>query len=319
MSQKVKATIRLKGGKGSGFTSEAGHKGIPGHQGGSQSSDFQAVVVGKNKYNKRTRSAFVDYYGYPMIESRRAIMEPIWEDMNKTEREQKAKLFGVTFDEDGYPNYPKDSPSVHNPMLAYNSQERELSYAKDPTGGFPIDNVLADPANRVSIVNEAASALSYSNMVGYGGALKAAAAGDTEDELYQMFSKKLPADVTLEDVLKAMYVESQGLIANSGLTGKSIILYHGTGTDVGSKREYSLFDVGKNYKGMSSWSLYEHVAAGFGGKTIKSSVPLNRIISVPGLMPPTIGNMGGLAFLFGGTRNEDEFIVLSDDAIERLK
>jgi len=51
----MKVTLRFKGGPGSGFTSEEGHQGIPGHQGGSRSTDAEIDQIDRELAEANSR------------------------------------------------------------------------------------------------------------------------------------------------------------------------------------------------------------------------------------------------------------------------
>lgn len=192
--------------------------------------------------------------------------------------------------------------------------DQSISHSIEPDAGFPKDHPFADPVLRNDWVHYAAGELSYSNMVGLGGALKAASQGRKTDELYTYFSRKLPKGVTLEDVLTAMQKETEGMLKK--LKVENLVLWHGTTSEFGKSipsKGSQTFNLANFYQGISSWSSSKYIASQFGNYLVKAIVPAKYLISIPVLMPSTIYGEGAqaqtIASLFGGTRSEAEYIV----------
>lgn len=296
----MKVVIRVKGGEGSGFH---GHAGRPGLVGGS-SPGFQVYLIGKHTYGRHSPS--LDRYGIPFDKKTGEPLKEVVDEFEKTKSisESQEKYF---------------SEHPENPIFNYDAIDHTKSYASNHAG-FPQDHPFYDDKKRLGWVNYGAQQLSYSNMVGFGGALKQASQGNTDSELYAHFSKELPQGVKLEDVIKAMHAETQGII-REGLP-KSVrnlvngfVLYHGTSSFGGGRKEVKLVDVSSIYSGISSWTSSEWQANTFGSHTIMAKIPFGRILSIPGLMPK---QLSGVPSFLGGGRDEREFIVLSDNIAKIL-
>ena len=293
------------------------HAGRPGLVGGSVPRGLRALSIGKNKRSRRTDRSDVEYFGRNTIEKREKAVQKehdrFWGERQKIQEEAERKWKASM---DSGERYDSSKIKRDNPIEDYEAVDHSKPYSKGDAD-FPESHPFSKPENRILAANEAIQQLSYSNMVGYGGALKKAAQGKTEDDLYKLFQTKMKqaGGVTLEDVLKVTYLETQGLLEAYGAS-EEILLYHGSSSFKGNYEK--VYDIGTEFSGFSSWTSDDSAAAGFGTQTLFAPVPRERLLVVPSQIPRQLAGTKGLGFLFGGSRNEHEYIVLSDDFFGRI-
>lgn len=208
---------------------------------------------------------------------------------------------------------------LNNPAINKFDPERG-STAETPDAGFPEGHPLRDPVTRAKQTGAAFAALSYSNSVGAGAALRAQAQKDAgqeprKDDLRKEVSQRLSPGVTLSDLNKAMYQETQGLLKREGVT--EMVLYRGTGHEAVVDRltkgaPDKLVDVSLDVHGFSSFTTSYSKAAEFGNAVIAVRVPASRIMAVPSNFPTEIAR-GAAAF--GGGRQESEVIVTGGEPL----
>ena len=191
------------------------------------------------------------------------------------------------------------------------------SMTEDPRAGFPKGHPLADPETRMGIIDEAGQALSYSNIVGLGGALRLAQYerdGGTINGngkwLMDKMSERLPKGMTLNDINDAMYRETQARLRKAGI--KEIVAYRGIPRRYTANGPYGDRTTGKyEMRGLVSWSADRWSAGGFGSEVIAAKIPAERIQALPYLFPTALyGNSALVAF--GGSRDEGEIITRGD-------
>lgn len=261
-------------------------------RGNQYTNGFIGLLVGKNKQKRYINT--VDYFGTNYNPKKELEVKPehdaFWNYREKIRLEAEEKW--------------------KSDVEEYNTGSVSISHAKDKNAGFPDGHPLANPEVRIKFVNNAVQELSYSNKVGYGGALKQAAQGKTNGDLYIYFSGKLPAGVSLEDVLKATYKETQGMLDEIGAPA-TFNLYHGSYAFSG--RSEKKVNIGEDFKGFSSWSSDDEKAAGFGTHLVFSQIPRERMLIVPSQIPK---QLAGVPSFLGGSRDESEYVVIHDDMIK---
>lgn len=197
------------------------------------------------------------------------------------------------------------------------------STSETPDGGFPDGHPYRNPTMRANAAAAGWSALSYSNSVGLGAALRTQARHDQglppspkdHNDLIKHFSKQCPPGVTLSDVNKAMHVETQGMLKKLGIN--ELVLYRGTGHEGVEDRltksaPTKILDVSMDIHGFSSFSISDRAAGVFGRAVMSVRVPAERIMAFPGSFPKEISKG---AAMFGGGRNELECIVMGSEPL----
>jgi len=131
----TKITFRLKGGQGSGFTSEGGHKGIPGKQGGSQPAEsditYDAEAHKRNVEKRRQNREFVNAVtgGGKVIASKPAGKQPPKNDYGIPKTEIVSKLEEWIFDH-------LDEISDEDGNLNSSSDEKLMNAVYDVADGY---------------------------------------------------------------------------------------------------------------------------------------------------------------------------------------
>jgi hypothetical protein len=272
---------------------------------GKKYNGLTGLLVGKAQRGKYSNS--VDFFGVNVNPKREAEVKPehdaLWDYRRKQEAESRAAS------ERRMENLGGDKPKLED----YGHVDLSISHSKDKSAGFPEGHPLADPETRVKVVNAAVQELSYSNSVGMGGALKQAAQGKTDGDLYQHFSKRLPAGVSLENVLSAAYQETQGVLDEIGAP-EYFNLYHGSFSFTGNTEK--IVNIGSDYTGFSSWSSSANKAAGFGSRVVFSQIPRDRLLVIPSQIPK---QLAGVPSFLGGSRDESEYIIIHDDMFEWIE
>jgi hypothetical protein len=201
----------------------------------------------------------------------------------------------------------------------YDESKRGVSTSETPDGGFPEGHPLHDPVMRSRIAYDAAEALSYSNSVGLGAALRYQAQLDaglplrrgSDNDHIKTFQRQMPTGVSLSDVNKALHSETQGLLKKHGIT--EMVVYRGTGNEqvaerLGKASPQKAFDVNLDVHGFSSFSTNPTAASQFGQHVLSVKIPAERIMTVPSMFPKQLRGVPGF---LGGSRRESEVIVTS--------